>query len=385
MLTTKLSFMGRKIIWILLIAASLLLGFPRDERDEALQFADFEIPRLFNPSPGIASRLSFVQESGGPASVHSGTLTRLQDGIILAAWFGGTREGAKDVQIYLSRRQTDDSGWSVPMVIAWREQTSADLNRDVSKIGNPILFTDSRGRVWLFYVTVSFGGWSGSSITVRFSDDDGHSWSRATRLVTSPFLNVSTLVKGAPIECESGHILLPVYHEFIKKFGEALLIDREGRLVSKIRLTAEQGAIQPWIVPLDKRRSRAFYRQSGHSHDFVLSNFLPDIIGSKCDRLVISAMPNPDSAIAVIRRHNGEFLMACNPIDDGRYKLSLATSRDGETWKTVRTIEESAPPGEFSYPYLIRGSDGQYHLIYTWNRSRIRYMTFDEKWLEDSP
>jgi predicted neuraminidase len=180
-------------------------------------------------------------------------------------------------------------------------------------------------------------------------------------------------------------MLLPVYHEFIRKFGEALLIDRDGRLVSKIRITAEQGAIQPWIVPVDKRRSLAFYRQSGHTHDFVLTNSLPDVINSECDPVVITAMPNPDSAIAVIRRHNGEFLMACNPVDDGRYQLSLATSRDGETWKTVRTIEQSAPPGEFSYPYLIRGSDGHYHLIYTWNRSRMRYMSFDEKWLEDSP
>ena len=371
------------IAWGVLVVTCSGLLLTEVIETEPFRFSESELAMSVGTKTVAKPELSFVRPLEGPPSVHSGTMTRLPDGQLLAAWFGGTREGASDVRIFLSRRIPGAAEWSAPTTIASREQTTEDLNRHVSKIGNPILFADSRDRIWLFYVTVSFGGWSGSSITVRYSDDAGESWSKANRLVTSPFLNVSTLVKGCPIECESGHLVLPVYHEFVRKFGEAIILDPDGNLQSKIRLTAVRGAIQPWIVPLDRRASMAFFRQSGHPDRSVLMSHMPDVLASKCGRLETSQVPNPDSAIAVIRRHNGEFLMACNPIDPGRHRLSLATSRDGVNWKMVRHIEDGDPPDEFSYPYLIRGASGQYHLIYTWNRTRMRYLEFNEEWLEN--
>lgn len=379
-----MSFVSRISVYLWILAVLSLL-FPRSAESNALRFAEYQLQPLPAPSVSSTLRTEFIQETGGPQSVHSGTLTQLRDGTMLAAWFGGTREGAKDVNIYLSRRQSDAAEWSAPTVIASRAQTSADLNRYVSKLGNPVLFADSRERVWLYYVTVSFGGWSGSSISVRYSDDGGDSWSAATRLTTSPFLNVSTLVKGLPLECESGHILLPVYHEFVRKFGEALILDVDGQLVSKVRTTASDGAIQPWIVPLDPVRSQAFYRQSGYTEKVVITSVLPDILHSSSGALEPTTVPNPNSSVAVIRRDNGGFLMVCNPTEAGRNQLTILTSEDGKSWKTARGIEHSTESGEFSYPYLLRGTDGQYHLIYTWNRSRMRYMSFDEQWLEDMP
>ena len=46
-------------------------------------------------------------------------------------------------------------------------------------------------------VAVSIGGWAGSSISVMHSDDDGVTWSVPKRLITTPLLNLSTLVKGS--------------------------------------------------------------------------------------------------------------------------------------------------------------------------------------------
>ena len=245
-------------------SAGLLLTGAQPQVD--LKFVESNLPASTVAQTGSNPELKFIQTTGGPPAVHSGTITRLHDGRMLAAWFAGTREGASDVRILMSSLTPGASEWSEPTTIATREQTAKDLNRYIAKLGNPILFADSRQRIWLFYVTVSMGGWSGSSITLRYSDDDGVTWTAAQRLVTSPFLNFSTLVKGCPIECETGHLLLPVYHEFISKFGEALIINPEGKLVSKLRLTAEPGAIQPWIVPIDRHASQAFYRQSGHHH-----------------------------------------------------------------------------------------------------------------------
>jgi predicted neuraminidase len=31
-------------------------------------------------------------------------------------------------------------------------------------------------------------------------------------------------------------------------------------------------------------------------------------------------------------------------------------------------------PGEYSYPAMIQGKDGDLHITYTWNRKRIRYV-----------
>ena len=56
----------------------------------------------------------------------------------------------------------------------------------------------------------------------------------------------------------------------------------------------------------------------------------------------------------------------------GRSPLNLAVSKDGENWTPVVTLESE--PGEFSYPAIIQGSDGNLHITYTWNRKKIRYV-----------
>ena len=367
------------------VAVSVGLLLAGDQQSVALRFAEprFQQHSPSEESPALAVR--FLQPNGGPPAVHAGTITQLHDGRLLAAWFAGTREGASDVQIMMSSLTPGETHWATPTAITTREQTADELNRYIAKLGNPILFADSRKRVWLFYVTVSMGGWSGSSISLKYSDDDGVTWSPAERLVTSPFLNISTLVKGCPIECESGHLVLPVYHEFLRKFGEAMIISPEGQLVSKIRLTSEQGAIQPWIVPVDCQASVAFYRQSGYRRKQVLMNRLDDVFSSSRGPIELADVPNPDASIAVIRRPNGDYLMACNPMESGRHRLSLATSQDGLNWKILRDVEAAEPPAEYSYPYLIQTARGEYHLVFTWNRTKIGYLAFDEHWLENAP
>ncbi len=368
-----------------MVAASGGLLLTNANQPIALRFAEVQSTAGTAAEAGKEPELRFIQPTGGPPAVHAGTITRLHDGRLLAAWFAGSREGASDVHILMSSLASGASEWSEPTAIATREQTTNELNRYIAKLGNPILFADSRKRLWLFYVTVSMGGWSGSSITLKYSDNDGVTWSQAERLVTSPFLNISTLVKGCPIECESGHLLLPVYHEFLRKFGEAIVISPDGHLVSKIRLTADQGAIQPWLVPIDRQACMAFYRQSKHHQKQVLMNHLKDVFDSDCEPIEFTNVANPDAAIAVIRRANGEYLMACNPVESGRHRLSLATSQNGVDWKIIREVEVSDPPAEFSYPYLIQGTRGEYHLVYTWNRTQMRYLAFDERWLENAP
>jgi len=56
---------------------------------------------------------------------------------------------------------------------------------------------------------------------------------------------------------------------------------------------------------------------------------------------------------------------------------------DGRSWQTVRHFEQAVEgKNEFSYPYLIRSSNGSMHLLYTWNRKRIRHISFNDSWVD---
>ena len=48
-------------------------------------------------------------------------------------------------------------------------------------------------------------------------------------------------------------------------------------------------------------------------------------------------------------------------------------------------LEDREPvPGKkikYSYPYLIRGNNNDYHLFYTWQKERIKYVHFNDAWL----
>jgi predicted neuraminidase len=88
-------------------------------------------------------------------------LVETRKGSLLAAWFGGTKEGANDVSIYLSRR--NEHGWSVPVQVA----TGLDSKGKQIPCWNPVLFQPSHGPLMLFYKVgrqiVKWTGWERNS------------------------------------------------------------------------------------------------------------------------------------------------------------------------------------------------------------------------------
>ena len=48
---------------------------------------------------------TFIYETAPFPSCHASTVAESPDGTLVAAWFGGQREGAPDVSIWLSRRE----------------------------------------------------------------------------------------------------------------------------------------------------------------------------------------------------------------------------------------------------------------------------------------
>ncbi len=164
---------------------------------------------------------------------HAASLIELKDGKTRAFWFSGSREGARDVAIHSAVFDPQTKQWSREEIVATRQSAQRSLRRYVSKLGNPVCARAPGGELWVFYVTVSVGGWSGSSVSMQSSKDDGETWSGARRLITSPFLNLGTLVKGAPFYYADGTVGLPIYHELFGKMGEIARLDANGQLLYK--------------------------------------------------------------------------------------------------------------------------------------------------------
>ncbi|AYQ30496.1 hypothetical protein DT070_12145 [Polaromonas sp. SP1] len=353
--------------------------------------------------------------------MHAASVVELLDGRLRAVWFSGSREGARDVTIQTAVMDPASLRWSEESTLFGRQQLQQGLWRYVKKLGNPVIARAPDGSLCIWMVNVSLGGWAGSAISWARSTDEGATWSAPRRLVTSPFLNISTLVKGAPVSFQDGQIGLPVYHEFITKFGEMLRINTLGQVVDKVRIPGSQTSLQPVVLVTGPEKADVYMR-SGNATALMASQ--TSDAGKTWSATHAGSWPNPDSALAGAVTHAGVRWLALNPAPRNREVLALlqadsAGSFDGVTpW----VVESSATPQtrtslqdyerlltqelkargasedqarayvasarrqlcgeqscsqEFSYPYLLQSRDGYLHLVYTWHRTRIKHVRLD--------
>jgi predicted neuraminidase len=379
-------------------------------------------PPVQEASPDGSFRFDarFVSAAPGQA-VHAASLVELKDGRLQAVWFSGSREGAGDVAIRTAVMDPSNLRWGPETVLMGREQLQRGLWRYVKKIGNPVIARAPDGSLLLWMVNVSLGGWAGSSISWMRSTDEGTSWSEPHRLVTSPFLNVSTLVKAGPVAMANGDLSLPVYHEFVSKFGEILRLNAAGQVVDKVRIANSQTSLQPVLLAHGTQTAQVYLR-SGNATALMTSG--TNDAGKSWSPTRASAWPNPDSALAGLVSRSGRQWLALNPSERNRDVLALLQTSAGGSFDNVPrwTVESSASPQvlvsadsfdrllsdeliargasaaqaqayvtsamrqlcnggncaqEFSYPYLLQSRDGYIHLVYTWHRTRIKHVRFD--------
>lgn len=404
----------------LLLGASVAAGY---------KLAHHPAPALLHvtpavATPGVAATLAthFVSAQQNIAT-HAASLIELKDGKLRAFWFAGSHEGAQDVVIRSA--VFDGSQWSTERDLIDRAQTQQALLRYVKKLGNPVAARAADGSLHLYYVTVSLGGWAGSSLTTMVSHDEGATWSAPRRLITSPFINISTLAKGTPYAYSDGTVGLPVYHEFLGKFGELLRLSTDGTVLDKQRLSAGKTSIQPVLLAQDEREAWVLMRYTGAPPMRVIATHSSDG-GQHWSAPLKTTLPNPDAAISGAVLNDGRMVLVLNNLEQGRHALSLMASSDsGKSWQAVYELEKQAATVskpddfvhnnaqlalstdaritdasaygksaqrnkcegencgyEFSYPYLLQTRNGDFHLVYTWNRSFIKHVTFNRAWLD---
>lgn len=373
-------------------------------------------------------RESFI-ESSFALYTHAPAITELANGDIVACWYAGSREGHNDVNIYMSRYDRDSNSWGKKEQLMSSAQLADSLNVHIRKLGNPVISQAPDGKLWLFFVSVSIGGWAGSAINSMYSLDNGLSWSEPKRIVSSPFVNVSTLVKQPPVYMQNGNIILPVYHEFIGKFSEVLVLNSDSELLDKSRITWGMNSLQPSLAVIDQITLLAFSRNAVHG-DSVYSNTGSSLTFNWQDN-PDTGLPNPNSAVALTNYSNDQLLLVNNDLPTTRNRLSLHLAGKDQIFKRFHEFEYTpytkitshsmlAPfettksnikkellslnvstsdnmmdmilkklcrqPGaceaHYAYPYLIQASNGNFHLVYTWQKSIIKHIAFNKAWLD---
>ncbi len=333
----------KRAVLLLSVACALPLAAQRDPRITLSEF-------VYSSAPFPSAHASTIVETGGT---------------IIAAWFGGSSEGAPDVGIWLARRISGK--WTAPV------QVANGLQPDGKQLPcwNPVLFKPKVGAVTLYYkVGASTHEWWGEAIT---SADAGVTWGKARKLPAG----ILGPIKNKPVQLANGTIISPSSTESADtppkwqvRFERS--IDRGATWSSVSPPDAGAvNAIQPTIFALPDGTLQALVRtQSAKIFETSSADG-----GATWSALAPTELPNPNSGIDGITLRDGRRLLVFNRSETARTPLNVAVSSDGKTWRDILVLEQE--PGEYSYPAVIQTRDGLVHITYTWKRRRIKHVVVD--------
>lgn len=329
---------------------------------------------------------SMIWRPPGVKEVHGSSLVALPHDELLTVFYGGTTESALDVRLYMARYTKGQ--WEPAKLFMTPTDVGTSTLRYTRRVGNSSLYRDNAGKLHLFFVTVGYFGWSCTSINHMVSLDEGHTWSLPQRVLTTPFFNVSALVRGPAVPLQDGGFLLPIYFEVTNKFPEALQYNAAGEFVRKIRMTSQHGSLQPCIVPNTTWTAHAFMRNRLEDYNKLNMQTTADGGATWTPTESVHEIPNYDACVAAVQLEDGSMIMAFNTTGE-REDLYLAIKREGKPWKTIYTLDKislqaETPTGivEFSYPTMIRHGN-VIDLTYSYHRVGLRHCRFTSDWVKE--
>ncbi|TWU58161.1 exo-alpha-sialidase [Rubripirellula reticaptiva] len=327
--------------------------------------------------PGLIAE-EFIFDKAKFDECHASTICQTSRGMV-AAWFGGSKEGHKDVGIWTSYH--DGLGWSNPTEVANGVQHDSLRH----PCWNPVLFqTPGDGPTLLFFkVGPNPRQWWGEMMV---SYDRGRTFVDRRRLPEG----IDGPVRCKPILLNEGQTLLcgssTEYDGWRLHFESIEIVDGEldgnWKRIGPINDGKKFSAIQPTFLTHPDGRLQVLCR----TKEGVIASSESSDNGDTWSDLVATELPNPNSGIDAITLDDGRQLLIYNHLDSGttgwgrRGKLNLAVSEDGVTWKPAGVLESEAK-GEFSYPAIVQTSDGLVHASYTFNRKKIKHVVINPELL----
>jgi predicted neuraminidase len=349
--------------------------------------------------------------------VHGSSLVQLPNGDFLAAWFQGTGERtADDVRIMGARLRKGDKSWSAPFLLA-----------DTPGLPdcNPVLFLNSKGKLFLVWIAVQANRWEQSILRFRtstsYSKAGAPVWSWQDNILLKPDdrfaeevaakfkqlppspagwaeyapkydnliilasqdaakRSIGWMTRIRPTILPGGRILLPLYSDGLNMSLMAIS-DDDGETWRPSLPLVGRGPIQPALAVKQSGEIVALLRDSGDAPSRVQKSTSRDQ-GETWSPALKTDIPNTASVELRVLK-DGHWAFVGNDIEDGRYRLSLYLSDDeGETWKWKVPIEnEEGKTDRFSYPSLLQTDDGLLHLTYSSQRGKgnnsIKYVVLN--------
>jgi len=294
---------------------------------------------------------------------HGGSLLATAGGDLIATWYAYPELEHAGATLVMARRPRGADAW-LPSEIP--------LARSASSAGNPVLFEEPSGRVWLFFVLLEGAYWNDAVLHGAFSGDAGKSWSRPAMLLPSRGI----MVRHPPILAADGEWLLPAYDE---RQHQAMVLAAHPPF-TKWRVAHSFGdvrLIQPVLVR-EPDRLTLLFRPASDPRVIWRSHSSDE--GRRWSSPMRTALPNPLSGISAFSA-GGRLAVVYNHTErHERRPLSLAASDDGgRCWSAPRHLDDLE--GELSYPSFVPAPDGTLHGLYTYNRRMIKYVQLDAGWL----
>ncbi len=298
-------------------------------------------------------------------SCHASTVLPLEDGTVVAAWFGGSQEGHDDVTIWYAKRK---SGlWSAPKKLFVTETLPH---------WNPVLFQKLDGTILLYF---KYGKpirqWK---TYVAYSTDGGENFGTPRELVPGDNSGGRGPVKNKNIRLKDGTVLAPASSEKIswrcfvdisKDDGETFT--RSHYVIRPKNKGLPVAMIQPTLWESDSgihmlvRTNKGFLYRSDSKDK-----------GMTWKKAYETPLKNPNSGVDVVKLTDGSLVLISNPVSQNwgyRAPLTLARSTDdGVTFEEFIKLEPTEGDHEYSYPAIVAVGMKLY-ITYTYERKTIAY------------
>ena len=287
------------------------------------------------------------------------------NGDVLACWYTTVGEAGRELAQACSRLRSGADKWD-----------EVSLFFDVPDVNDhaPVLFSD--GKRIFHFLTQSLRGWDDASNIVRWSDDNGVSWSHP-KIILSRDDPQRLSQPCSAFQAKDGTLVLACDGDNHK--DERLMISKDRGLTWKVaqgdmrKAYGGKYVIHPAVVPTSDGAILSFLR-GPHPMPVLTSKDWGDTWEAKETPLPgisvgqkIAAMRLASGAILLCSHDNKKAL-----VGGGTYAaLSLD---DGKTWPHVRKVE-----GVSGYMSVAQAPNGVIHLFGT----RMGCASFNEEWLHE--